>query len=225
MRAITHKEQLSKGKEAIVVTQIPYMVNKARLVEEIANLVKLKKIEGISDLRDESDRDGMRIVIEMKRGENHEVILNQLFKHSKLQSTFGIILLALVNNRPQYLTLHEIISHFIEHRREVIVRRTEYDLQKAEARAHILEGLRIAVDNIDEVIAIIRGSHSREEAMDGLMTKFELTEIQAKAILEMQLQRLIGLEREKLETNTSSCLKISITTRKFSAPPNWFSPS
>ncbi|RJP26619.1 MAG: DNA gyrase subunit A [Candidatus Omnitrophota bacterium] len=207
MRAVTHKEQLSQGKEAIVVTEIPYMVNKAKLVEEIAALVRLKKIEGISDLRDESDRDGMRIVIELKRGENHEVVLNQLYKHTRMQSTFGIILLALVDNHPRYLTLREMISHFIDHRREVIIRRTQYDLEKAEARAHILEGLRIAVDNIDEVIKLIRASKDRQEAMNGLMTRFELSEIQAKAILEMQLQRLIALEREKLEEEYQQLIK------------------
>ncbi|MEW6234079.1 MAG: DNA gyrase subunit A [Candidatus Omnitrophota bacterium] len=207
MRAVTHKEQLKQGREALVVTEIPYMVNKARLVEEIAALVRDKKIEGISDLRDESDREGMRIVVELKRGENHEVVLNQLYKHTRMQSTFGIILLALVNNRPQYLTLREMLSHFIDHRRDVIVRRTQFDLAKAEARAHIVEGLRIAVDNIDEVIALIRGSQSREEAMQGLMSRFELSEIQSKAILEMQLQRLVGLERQKLEEEYQQLLK------------------
>ncbi|MDX9755032.1 MAG: DNA gyrase subunit A [bacterium] len=207
MRAVTKKEQLPKGKEAIIVTEIPYMVNKARLVEEIANLVRLKKIEGISDLRDESDREGMRIVIELKRGENAEVVLNQLYKHTRMQSTFGIILLALVDNRPQYLTLRELISHFIEHRREVIRRRTIFDLRKAEARLHIVEGLRIACDNIDEVVALIRASKDRAEAMAGLMSRFQLSEIQAKAILEMQLQRLIGLEREKLEDEYNQLLK------------------
>ncbi len=207
MRAMSHKEQLKQGKEAIVITEIPFLVNKAKLVEEIAKLVRDKKIEGIGDLRDESDREGMRIVIELKRGENHEVVMNQLYKHTRLQHTFGIILLALVNNRPQYLTLKELITYFIDHRREVIVRRTRYDLDKAEARAHILEGLRIAVDNIDEIIALIRGSQSREEAMNGLMENFELTEVQAKAILEMQLQRLVALERQKLEEEYQQLLK------------------
>jgi DNA gyrase subunit A len=207
MRAVTVKEQMPKGKEAIVVTEIPYMVNKARLVEEIANLVRLKKIEGIVDLRDESDREGMRIVVELKRGENAEVVLNQLYKHTRMQSTFGIILLALVNNRPQYLTLTEMVRYFIEHRRDVIRRRTLYDLRKAEARLHIVEGLRIACDNIDEVVELIRKSKDRPSAMTGLMTRFELSEIQAKAILEMQLQRLIGLEREKLEEEYNQLLK------------------
>ncbi|MBD3268064.1 DNA gyrase subunit A, partial [bacterium] len=207
MRAVTKKEQLSKGKESIVITEIPYMVNKARLVEEIATLVKLKKIEGISDLRDESDRDGMRIVIELRRGENPEVIINQLYKHTRMQQTFGVIILALVNNRPQYLTLREVLDHFIQHRRDVIRRRTMFDLRKAEARLHVVEGLRIACDNIDEVVELIRNSKDRPEAMNGLMTRFELTEIQAKAILEMQLQRLIGLEREKLEEEYNQLLK------------------
>ncbi len=207
MRAVTQREQLSQGKEAIVVTEIPYMVNKARLVEEIANLVRQKKLEGIGDLRDESDRDGMRIVIELKRGENPEVILNQLYKHTRMQSTFGIILLALVDNRPQYLTLREMIGHFIDHRRDVILRRTRFDLEKAEARLHIVEGLRIAVDNIDEVVALIRKSKDRPDAMQNLMSRFALSEIQAKAILEMQLQRLIALEREKLEEEYNQLLK------------------
>ncbi|HQH71887.1 MAG TPA: DNA gyrase subunit A, partial [bacterium] len=207
MRAVNQKEQLSQGKEAIVVTELPYMVNKAKLVEDIANLVRLKKIEGIADLRDESDREGMRIVIELKRGENAEVVMNQLFKHTRMQATFGIILLALVDNRPQYLTLREMVSHFVDHRREVILRRTQYDLEKAEARLHIVEGLRIAVDNIDEVVSLIRKSRDREEAMSGLMQRFELSEIQAKAILEMQLARLIALEREKLETEYNQLIK------------------
>lgn len=207
MRAVTKKEQLPQGKEAIIVTEIPYMVNKARLVEEIANLVRLKKIEGIADLRDESDRDGMRIVIELKRGENAEVIINQLYKHTRMQSTFGVILLALVDNRPVYLNLRELIEKFIDHRREVIIRRTRYDLEKAEARLHIVEGLRIAVDNIDEVVSIIRGSKDRPDATANLMNRFELSEIQAKAILEMQLARLIALEREKLEEEYKQLLK------------------
>ncbi|MFB3787247.1 MAG: DNA gyrase subunit A [bacterium] len=207
MRAVTQKEQLSQGKEAIVVTELPYMINKAKLVEDIASLVRLKKIEGIADLRDESDREGMRIVIELKRGENAEVVMNQLFKHTRMQATFGIILLALVDNRPQYLTLREMVSHFVDHRREVILRRTQYDLEKAEARLHIVEGLRIAVDNIDEVVSLIRKSRDREEAMSGLMQRFELSEIQAKAILEMQLARLIALEREKLEAEYNQLIK------------------
>ncbi len=207
MRAVTHREQLTQSKDAIVITEIPYMVNKARLVEEIADLVRNKKIEGISDIRDESDRDGMRIVVELKRNENFEVILNQLYKNTRMQSTFGIILLGLIDNRPQYFTLRELIEHFVNHRREIIVRRTQYDLSKAEARLHIVEGLRIAVDNIDEIVELIRKSQDRQEAMDGLMARFELSEIQAKAILEMQLQRLIGLERQKLEDEYNQLIK------------------
>ncbi|MBI1390281.1 MAG: DNA gyrase subunit A [bacterium] len=207
MRAVTHREQLSQGKEAIVVTEIPYMVNKARLVEEVADLVRNKKIEGISDIRDESDREGMRVVVELKRGENFDVILNQLYKNTRMQSTFGIILLGLIDNRPQYFTLRELIEHFVNHRREVITRRTQYDLDKALARLHIVEGLRIAVDNIDEIVELIRKSNDRDEAMAKLMTRFELSEIQAKAILEMQLQRLIGLERQKLEDEYQQLLK------------------
>jgi DNA gyrase subunit A len=207
MRAVTKAEQLPHGKEAIIVSEIPYMVNKARMIQQIALLIREKRIEGISEVRDESDRDGMRVVIELKRGENREVVLNQLYKHTSMQSNFGIIFLALVNNRPQYLTLREMLVHFIDHRRDVIRRRTLFDLQKAEARAHILEGLRIAVDNIDEVIALIRASQTREEAMNGLMSRFELSEIQSKAILEMQLQRLIALEREKLEEEYQQLMK------------------
>ncbi len=213
LRAVSSREQLPQGKEAIIVSEIPFMVNKARLVEEIAKLIRHKKIEGIADLRDESDRDGMRIVIELKRNENAEVILNMLYKHTRMQTTFGIILLALVGNRPQYLTLREMIAHFIDHRRDVIHRRTRFDLAKAEARLHIVEGLRIAVDNIDEIVALIRSSKDRPEAMNGLMTRFELSEIQAKAILEMQLSRLIGLEREKLEEEYKK-LKKDITYYK-----------
>ncbi|MFH1742237.1 MAG: DNA topoisomerase (ATP-hydrolyzing), partial [bacterium] len=207
VRAIAQREILPGNREAIVVTQIPYMVNKARVLEEIAGLVREKKLEGISELRDESDREGMRMVIELKRGENHEVILNQLYKHTRLQTTFGIILLALVNGRPQYLTLKEALSEFIKHRQEVIVRRTRFDLDKAERRAHILEGLRIAVMNIDEIVSIIRSSQSRDEATTRLQERFDLSAEQTKAILEMQLQRLVGLEREKLEQEYNQLLK------------------
>lgn len=207
VRAVARTEQLPGNREAIVITEIPYMVNKAKLITHIASLVRDKKLEGISDLRDESDRDGMRIVIELKRNENHEVILNQLFKHTRLQTTFGIILLALVDNRPQYLGLKQILEYFIDHRREVVTRRTRYDLRKAEERAHIVEGLRIAVMNIDEVIQIIRSSQSRDEAQTRLIERFELSKRQAKAILEMQLARLVGLEREKLEQEYNDLIK------------------
>ena len=207
MRAVAKRELLPGSREAIVVTEIPYMVNKSRLLKAMGELIREKKIEGISDLRDESDRDGMRIVIELKRGENHEVVLNQLYKHTNLQSTFGIILLALVDGRPQYLTLKEALVEFIKHRHEVIVRRTRFDLERAEKRAHIVEGLRIAVMNIDEVVAIIRGSQSREEASNSLRERFHFSFEQTKAIMEMQLQRLVGLEREKLEEEYSQLLK------------------
>ncbi|HET8760414.1 MAG TPA: DNA gyrase subunit A, partial [Nitrospiria bacterium] len=185
-------------KESLIVTELPYQVNKARLLEKIAELVSDRKIEGIADLRDESDREGMRIVIELKRGEIAAVILNQLFKHTSLQTTFGIISLALVRNQPQILNLHGMLSHFIEHRREVVVRRTRYELRKAEERAHILEGLKKAIDHLDAVIALIRAAADPEAAKTGLMTRFALSAIQAQAILDMRLQRLTNLEREKL---------------------------
>jgi DNA gyrase subunit A len=199
VRAKTDVELSKKGdRTSIVVTEIPYQVNKARLIEKIADLVRDKVIEGISDLRDESDREGMRVVIELKRGEVPEVVLNNLFKHTQLQTSFGIIMLAIAGGRPKVLNLLEFIEEFIEFRREVVRRRTEFDLRKAEARAHILEGLRIALDHLDAVIALIRGSKTTVEARDGLVAGFGLTVIQAQAILEMQLQRLTGLERQKI---------------------------
>ena len=200
IRAKTEVEVSKKGdRQSIVVTEIPYQVNKARLIEKIADLVRDKSIEGISDLRDESDRDGMRIVIELKRGEMADVVLNNLYKHTSLQSTFGIITLAIVGGRPRVLPLVEMLDLFIDFRREVVRRRIEFELRKAEARAHILEGLKIALDHLDEVIALIRGSRSPAEARDGLMSTFGLSQIQAQAILDMQLQRLTGLERQKIE--------------------------
>ena len=199
LRARTEIEESKKGdRVSIVVTEIPYQVNKARLIEKIAELAREKTIEGISDLRDESDRDGMRIVIDLKRGEVPEVILNNLYKHTQLQTTFGIIMLAIVGGRPRVLSLLEVIEHFVEFRREIVRRRTEFELRKAEARAHILEGLKIALDHLDEVIKLIRGSKNPAEARDGLMTNFRLSQIQAQAILDMQLQRLTGLERQKI---------------------------
>jgi DNA gyrase subunit A len=199
VRAKAEIETTRKGdREQIIVTEIPYQVNKARLLERIAELVREKTIEGISDLRDESDRTGMRIVIELKRGEVAEVILNNLYKHTSLQQTFGIITLAIVAGRPRVLSLLEVIEHFVEFRRDVVRRRIEFELRKAEARAHILEGLRIALDNLDAVIKLIRGSKNPVEAKGGLTTQFGLTEIQAQAILDMQLQRLTGLERQKI---------------------------
>jgi DNA gyrase subunit A len=199
MRARSTIETSRKGdKISIIFTEIPYQVNKAKLIERIAELVRDKVIEGISDLRDESDREGMRIVIELKRGEVPEVILNNLYKHTPLQSTFGIIMLAIVGGRPKVLTLLELVESFIEFRREVVRRRTEFELRKAEARYHILEGLKIALDHLDEVIKLIRASKAVGDARDGLMTTFGLTQIQAQAILDMQLQRLTGLERQKI---------------------------
>jgi DNA gyrase subunit A len=199
LRAKAEVEVSKKGdRSSIVVTEIPYQVNKARLIERIADLVREKTIEGISDIRDESDRDGMRIVIDLKRGEVSEVILNNLYKHTQLQTGFGIIMLAIVAGRPKVLTLAELIDNFIEFRREVVRRRTEFELRKAEARAHILEGLKIALDHLDAVIALIRAARNPGEAREGLITQFGLTAIQAQAILDMQLQRLTGLERQKI---------------------------
>jgi DNA gyrase subunit A len=199
LRARSEVEESKRGdRVSIVVTEIPYQVNKARLIEKIAELAREKTIEGISDLRDESDRDGMRIVIDLKRGEVPEVVLNNLYKHTQLQTTFGIIMLAIVAGRPRVLSLLEVIEQFIEFRREVVRRRTEFELRKAEARAHILEGLKIALDHLDEVIRLIRGSKNPPEAREGLMSNFGLSQIQAQAILDMQLQRLTGLERQKI---------------------------
>ncbi len=199
VRARATTEESKKGdRVAIVVTEIPYQVNKKRLIENIAELVREKTIEGISDLRDESDRDGMRIVIELRRGEVPEVVLNNLYKHTQLQTTFGIIMLAIAGGRPKVLPLLDVVENFIEFRREVVRRRTEFELRKAEARAHILEGLKIALDHLDEVIKLIRGSKSPVEARAGLITQFSLSQLQAQAILDMQLQRLTGLERQKI---------------------------
>src|SRR3954452_23703405 len=209
MRARVTTEESKKGdKTSLVITEIPYQVNKKRLIENIAELHREKTIEGISDLRDESDRDGMRIVIELKRGEVPEVILNNLYKHTQLQTTFGIIMLAIVGGRPKVLPVVDIIDHFIEFRREVVRRRTEFELRKAEARAHILEGLRIALDHLDEVIKLIRGSKSPAEARDGLMGRFALSLLQSQAILDMQLQRLTGLERQKILDELADLLKV-----------------
>lgn len=192
-------EQQANGKETIIVTELPYQVNKAKLIEKIAELVREKKIEGITHLADESDRTGMRIVIEVRRDANSNVLLNNLYKQTALQSSFGINMLALVDGQPKVLSLKEILYHYLEHQKVVIRRRTQYDLNKAEDRAHILEGLRIALDHIDEIIALIRGSKTTEEARTGLMERFNLSERQAQAILDMRLQRLTGLERDKIE--------------------------
>jgi DNA gyrase subunit A len=194
-------------RERLIVTEIPYQVNKAKLIERIAELIQEDRIKGISDLRDESDREGVRIVIELKRSEIPLVVLNNLYKHSQLQTTFGVIMLALVNNRPEVLNLKQILQHFIDHRREVVVRRTAFELRKAEERAHILEGLKIALDNLDAVITLIRRAQSPDEARTGLMRQFSLSEIQANAILDMRLQRLTQLERNKLVEEYKEVLK------------------
>ena len=208
MRAKTEIETNKKGdRQSIIVTEIPYQVNKVRVIERIADLVREKVIEGISDLRDESDRDGMRMVIELKRGETPEVVLNNLHKHTQLQMSFGIIMLAIVGGRPKVMNLLELIETFVEFRRDVVRRRTEFDLRKAEARYHILEGLKIALDQIDAVITLIRGSKTVAEARDGLMTQFGLSPIQSQAILDMQLQRLTGLERQKILDELAELLK------------------
>jgi len=208
MRARSVTETNRKGdRVSIVFTEIPYQVNKKNLLERIAELVREKTIEGISDLRDESDREGMRIVVELKRGEVPEVILNNLYKHTPLQSSFGIIMLAIVGGRPKVLNLLQLVESFVEFRREVVRRRTEFELKKAEARYHILEGLNIALDHLDEVIKLIRASKTVPEARDGLMSGFGLTTVQAQAILDMQLQRLTGLERQKILDELADLLK------------------
>lgn len=207
MRAKATIEE-NNNKARIVVNEIPYQVNKARLVEKIAELVREKRIEGITDLRDESDRNGMRIVIELRRDVNPSVVLNNLYKHTAMQSTFGVNMLAIVNNEPKLLGLREVIHHYIQHQIEVIRRRTEFELKKAEARAHILEGLRIALDNLDEVIALIRASQTSEAAREGLIERFSLSQEQSQAILDMRLQRLTGLERDKIENEYNELLRM-----------------
>ncbi len=209
MRAKSSVETSKKGdRTSLVFTEIPYQVNKAKLIERIADLVREKVLEGISDLRDESDRDGMRIVVELKRGELPDVVLNNLYKHTPLQSSFGIIMLAIVGGRPKVLNLLELVESFVEFRREVVRRRTEFELRKAEARYHILEGLKIALDHLDAVIALIRASKTVPEAREGLMTNFGLTQIQSQAILDMQLQRLTGLERQKILDELADLLQL-----------------
>ena len=208
MRARAHIENAPNGKDSIVITEVTYQTNKANLVEKIADLVRDKKIVGITDLRDESDKDGIRVVIETKRDAVPEVILNQLYKHTQLQDTFGIILLALVKGVPKIMPLKEILNHFIDFRHEVVVKRTQFELKEAEARAHLLEGLKIALDNIDEVIKIIRGSKNPAQAKEGLMNGFNLSEIQSQAILDMRLQKLTNLEVEKVVTEYKEVIKI-----------------
>ena len=208
LRARANIEKQKSGKESIIVTEIPYQINKSNLLERIAQLVRDKHLEGISDLRDESDRDGMRIVVELKRDAPAEIVLNQLFKHTQMQTTFGVIMLALVDGQPRVLSLKQLLSHFIDHRHLVVTKRTQFELKKAEHRAHILEGLKIALDHIDAVIKLIRASKTPQDAKDGLMAKFKLSEIQAQAILDMRLQRLTGLEREKIEQEYLDVIKL-----------------
>ena len=207
LRAEAEIEEMSGNKQRIIVNSLPYQVNKAKLIEHIADLVKEKRLDGISAIRDESDRqDKVRIVIELKRDANAQVVLNQLYKNTQMQDTFGIIMLALVDGKPEILTLRQCLDYYLDHRKEVVLRRTKFDLDKAEARAHILEGLKIAIDNIDEVIAIIRASY--DDAKERLMKRFGLSEVQAQAILDMQLKRLSGLQREKIEEEYNELMKL-----------------
>ncbi|MBQ8148266.1 MAG: DNA gyrase subunit A [Lachnospiraceae bacterium] len=199
VRAISNIEPMSNGKQRIVITELPYMVNKARLIQKIAELVKDKKIEGITDLRDESSREGMRVVIELRKDANANIVLKKLYKHTQLQDTFGVIMLALVNNEPKILNLLEMLTYYLKHQEDVVTRRTKYELNKAEERAHILQGLLIALDNIERVIQIIRGSKNVAEAKEKLMEEFGLSEVQAQAIVDMRLRALTGLERDKIE--------------------------
>ncbi len=208
IRARANIETVKSGRENIVISELPYQVNKANLIEKIADLVRERKIDGITDVRDESDRDGMRVVIELRRDAQPEVILNQLYKHTQMQVTFGAIMLALVNGAPRVLNLKEMLEHFIEFRHEVVVRRTRFELDKAEKRAHILEGLKICLDNIDEIVNLIKKSRNPETARTALMKRFKLSEVQAQAILDMRLQRLTGLERKKIEQEYLETIKL-----------------
>ena len=210
MRARAHVEDIKKSqdRQQIIVTELPYQVNKARLIEKIADLVRDKKIEGISDLRDESAQDDMRIVIELKKGELGEIMLNRLYKLTQLQTSFGVNMVALVNGTPKLLNLKEVLENFYQHRREVILRRTSYELRKAEEKAHILLGLKVAVENVDEVVKIIRGSKDSETAHNELVSRFELSNIQAKAILDMRLARLTGLERDKIVNEYNAIMEV-----------------
>jgi len=205
VRGKTQIEQLSNGKTRILITELPYQVNKARLIEKIAELVRDKRVDGITDLRDESDKTGMRIVIELRRDASPHVVLNRLYKHSQLEDTFGVIMLALVDNEPKVMNLKEVLNHYLDHQKEVVLRRTRFELRKAEERAHILEGYRIALNNIDEIIAIIRAAY--DDAKERLMDRFGLSERQAVAILDMQLRRLSGLEREKIDQEYAELMK------------------
>ena len=206
-RAVTELETLANGKRRIIVTELPFMVNKARLIEKIAELVKDKRIDGITDLSDQSSREGMRVCIDIRRDANANVILNQLYKHTQLQDTFGVIMLALVGNEPKVMNLKQMLEYYLEHQEDVVTRRTRFDLKKAQDRCHILEGLLIALDHIDEVIKIIRGSENVQIAKQELIKRFDLTEVQANAIVEMRLRALTGLEREKIETEHAELLK------------------
>ena len=207
VRAVTNIEPMQNGKNRIIVTELPFMVNKARLIEKIAELVRDKKVDGITDLSDQSSREGMRICIELRRDVNPNVILNQLYNHTQLQDTFGVIMLALVNNEPKVMNILDMLKYYLKHQEEVVTRRTKYDLNKAEERAHILQGLLIALDNIDEVIKIIRGSKNVQEAKAELISRFDLSEVQAQAIVDMRLRALTGLEREKLEAEYAELMK------------------
>ncbi|HHD64566.1 MAG TPA: DNA gyrase subunit A, partial [Desulfobulbaceae bacterium] len=207
MRSRTHVEERKKGGESIIITEIPYQQNKATLVEKIALLMKDKRVTSISEVRDESDRHGLRIVLELKKDEMPEIVINQLYKMTPLQKSFGIILLCIVNNKPEILNLKQVLEHFIIHRKTIIYRRTAFELRKAEEKAHILEGLKIAISNLDEVVALIRGSANPAEAKAGLISRFELSEIQAQTILDMRLQRLTGLERDKIIKDYKDILK------------------
>lgn len=207
VRAKARIEREARGGDSIIISELPYQVNKAKLIEKIAELVREKRIEGISDMRDESDRDGIRVVIELKRGEMPQVILNNLYKHTQMESTFGIIMLALVGGQPRILNIKKMLNHFLQHRRDVILRRTAFELRKAEEKAHILEGLKIALDHLDAIITLIRNSKTPEEARNGLISSYPLSEIQAQAILDMKLQRLTGLERNKIVKDYEETLK------------------
>jgi DNA gyrase subunit A len=205
-RLLVEKDKRTQ-RETLVITELPYQVNKAKLIEKIAELIRDKNIEGIQFVRDESDREGMRIALGLKKDQIAGVIINQLYKHTRLETSFGIIFLAVVNGRPEILNLKEILQYFVLHRKEIVIRRTRYDLAKAEDQAHILEGLKVALDNLDEVVALIRASKSPTEAKALLVKKFSLSEKQAQAILDMRLQRLTGLEREKIQKDYKNILK------------------
>ncbi|ALX49526.1 DNA gyrase subunit A [Lentibacillus amyloliquefaciens] len=207
IRAKTHIDEQSNGKSTIIATELPYQVNKAKLIEKIAELVRDKRIDGITDLRDESDRNGLRVVIELRRDANPNIVLNNLYKYTALQTTFGVNMLALVDGAPQVLTIKQCLEHYLDHQKEIVKRRTAFELRKAEARAHILEGLRVALDHLDEVISLIRESKTTDVARDGLMENYDLSEKQAQAILDMRLQRLTGLEREKIVNEYNDLLK------------------